>query len=90
MAWIHRWPRIDGGHATPSTYCDNQGALGIVNTGAIKQRTKNIDICYHNSRNLHERGIVKYEYVNTSDNPADILTKALAKDKLTKAIIAIW
>ena len=59
----------------------NKEALGIIRTGVIKQRTKHIDVCYRNSRDLSERGVVKYEYANTNDNPADILTKALARDK---------
>ena len=77
---------------TPSICCDNQGALVIVSTGAIKQRTKHIDVCYHNSHELHGHGVVKYEYVNTSDNPADILSKVLARDKHEKFAksMGIW
>jgi len=33
--------------------CDNQGALTLITPGVIKARTKNIDVCYHNSRDLH-------------------------------------
>ena len=47
----------------------------MISTGAIKQRTKNIDVCYHNSRDLHTRGIVEFSYVNTDDNTADLFTK---------------
>jgi hypothetical protein len=32
---------------------DNQGALTLITTGIIKARTKPIDVCYHNSRDLH-------------------------------------
>jgi hypothetical protein len=32
--------------------CDNQGALTRITTGIIKARTKHIDVCYHNSRDL--------------------------------------
>jgi len=64
--------------------CDNQGALTLITTGIIKARTKHIDVCYHNSLNLHRRRIVNYSYIHTDENVADILTKALAKDKHTK------
>jgi hypothetical protein len=64
--------------------CDNQGALTLITTGIIKARTKHIDVCYHNSRDLHKRRIVNYSYVHTDENVADILTKALTKDKHTK------
>ena len=60
--------------------CDNQGALTIFTTEIIKARTKNIHVCYHNSRDLHKRRIVDYSYVHTDENVADILTKALTKD----------
>ena len=64
--------------------CDNQGAITLITTEIIKARTKHIDVCYHNSRDLHRRRIVNYSYVNTNENVADILTKALTKDKHTK------
>jgi len=64
--------------------CDNHGALTHITTGIIKARTKHIDVCYHNSRDLHRRRIVNYCYVHTDENVADILTKTLAKDKHTK------
>jgi hypothetical protein len=47
-------------------------------------RTKHINVCYHNSRNLQARKIVDYSYVHTNQNVADILTKALTKDKHKK------
>jgi hypothetical protein len=67
-------------------YTDSQGALKHITTagGITKARTKHIDVCYHNSRDLHAREIVKYDYVNTNDNPADLLTKALPREKHEK------
>jgi len=64
--------------------CDNQGALTLITTGIIKARTKHIDVCYHNSQDLHKRRIVNYSHVHMNENVADILTKALTKDKHTK------
>jgi len=72
--------------------CNNQGALTLITTGIIKARTKHIDVCYHNSRDLHTRRIVDYFYVHTDENVADILMKALTKDKhkkFTKAM-GLW
>jgi hypothetical protein len=75
-------------------FSDSRGALVHITTagGIMKPRTKHIDVCYHNSRDLHARGIVLYDYVMTDDNPADLLTKALARgkhEKFTKAM-GIW
>jgi len=64
--------------------CDDQGALTPITTGIIKPQTEPIDVCYHNSRDLHRRQIVNYSYLYTDDNVADIFTKALTKDKHTK------
>jgi hypothetical protein len=64
--------------------CDNQGALTLSTRGIIKARTEHIDVCYHNRRDRHRRRIVNYSYVNRNENVADILTKALPKDKHTK------
>jgi len=72
--------------------CDNQGALTLITTGIIKARTKHIDVCYHNSRDLHKRRIVNYSYIHTDENVADIFAKALTKDKhmkFTKAM-GLW
>ena len=63
---------------------DNQGALTLITTGIIKSRTKHIDVCYHNSRDQHRRQIVNYSYLHRNKNVADILTKALTKDKHKK------
>jgi len=64
--------------------CENQGALTVITTGIIKARTKLIDVCYHNSQDLHTRRIVNYCYIHTDKNVADILTNALTEDKHTK------
>ena len=65
-------------------YTDSQGALTHITAGITKARTKHIDVCYHDSRDLHARAIVRYDYINTNDNPADILTKALPREKHEK------
>jgi len=64
--------------------CDNQGALTLITMGIIKARTKHIDVCYHHSQDRPRRRIVNYSYVNTNENVADILKKALTQDKHTK------
>jgi hypothetical protein len=60
--------------------CDNLGALTLITTGIIKARNMHIDVCYHNSRDLHRQRIVNYSYVHTNENVADILSTALTKD----------
>ena len=68
----------------PLIKCDNQGALAIVSTGTATQWTKNIDVCYHNSRGRHACGILEYAYVGTGENTADLFTKPPAIRKHQK------
>ena len=79
-------------HAPMRIFTDSQGALRHITTGIMKARSKHIEVCYHNSRDLHARGVVHYDYVNTSENPADRLTKALARDKHEKftRAMGVW
>jgi hypothetical protein len=69
--------------------CDNEGALVHIINGTIKARTKHIDVCYHNSRDLQERSIVKYSWVSTPENVADIFTKALPREMHEKVMKAM-
>jgi hypothetical protein len=64
--------------------CNNQYALTLITIEIIQARSKLINVCYHNSRDLHNRRIGNYSYVHTDQNVADILTKVLTKDKLMK------
>jgi hypothetical protein len=75
-----------------SILCNNEGALAHITNGVMKSRTKHIDVCYHNSRDLHERGIVNYSWVSIQENVADIITKVLGRqkhEKFTKAM-GLW
>ena len=57
--------------------CDNQGAIQLIKTGITKQKTKHIAVKYHHSHDEQSQGNVKFEYIPTSANVADILTKPL-------------
>src|ERR1700722_7931899 len=63
-------------------HCDNQGA--IATTGqpsyADSGRSKHIDIRFHIIRDAFANGLIRLEYVRTSDMTADILTKPLPKE----------
>ena len=53
--------------------------------GAVGRRLgHSIDIMYHNCKDLVKRGVVKFEYVPSAENVADIFTKNLRRVKLEK------
>lgn len=61
--------------------CDNQSAIHLSKNSAFHDKAKHIDICYHFTRQVQERGVINVQYVNTNNNIADILTKSLQTNK---------
>ncbi|KAE8909416.1 Retrovirus-related Pol polyprotein from transposon TNT 1-94 [Phytophthora fragariae] len=61
---------------------DNQGAIALAQNAGYHARTKHVDIRHHFIRENVERGTVKVEYVDTKNQLADILTKALGTKTL--------
>jgi len=58
--------------------CDNQGAIKLIARGIVRQKSKHVDVKYHHIHNEEMKGSVKFQYVTSESNPADLLTKPLA------------
>jgi len=58
--------------------CDNQGAIKLIATRVVRQKSQNIDVKYHHGHDEQMKGSVKFQYVTFVSNPADLLTKPLA------------
>jgi hypothetical protein len=58
---------------------DNQGALALIKNPHLHERSKHIDICYHLTRDLEEKGKLGVTYVRTEDMIADSMIKPLAR-----------
>ncbi|CAG7731317.1 unnamed protein product, partial [Allacma fusca] len=61
---------------------DNQSAIRLVKNPEMHARTKHIDVRYHYIRDQEAKGEVSVQYVPTTDQLADGLTKPLLKSKL--------
>jgi len=58
--------------------CDNQGAIKLITSGVVRQKSKHIDVKYHQVHDEQMKGAVKFQYVTSESNPADLSTKPLA------------
>ncbi|GJX06108.1 hypothetical protein Tco_0194040 [Tanacetum coccineum] len=62
--------------------CDNKSAIHLAKNSMFHKRTKHIDIRYHWIRDAIEDGMFELNKVHTDDNASDMLTKAVAREKL--------
>ena len=72
----------------PYVYCkvfeDNSGALELARLPKLRPRTKHINVCYHHFREHVRKGFIKIFPVDTKNQIADALTKALAQNDFTR------
>ena len=69
----------------PTTvWCDNQAAIAISKNDVNHNRTKHIDIKHHFVRDAVKTEQVKIEWISTSEQVADVLTKALDKNQFAR------
>ncbi|KAJ0771566.1 putative RNA-directed DNA polymerase [Helianthus annuus] len=62
--------------------CDNMSAIKLAENPVFHARTKHIEIHYHFIREKVLKGEIEMEWVDTTDQAADMFTKGLASAKL--------
>ena len=78
--WLSRLAKDFGlPSKTPLLGCDSQSALCLAKNPMFHARTKHIDVRYHFIRQSLEDGLITLVKIPTKDNPADALTKSLAR-----------
>ena len=63
---------------------DNQSCIKLLKNPRQHQRSKHIDVKFHHTRELIEKGAINVEYIATEENIADLLTKHLQRTLLNK------
>ena len=66
----------------PANTLYNQGAIATASqpTWVVSGRSKHIDVRFHIIRDATANGLIRLEYIRSTDMTADILTKALPKE----------
>jgi hypothetical protein len=70
-------------------YCDSQSAIHLAKNSAFHSKTKHIKQKYHFIRSVLEDGELKLEKIHTSQNPADMLTKVVTREKLSSCSVSV-
>lgn len=70
------------GDCKVNIHCDNQSAIALSKNPTFHDRTKHIDVRFHFVRETVQEGVVTLLKVHTTNNPADMMTKALPSNRL--------
>jgi hypothetical protein len=83
-------PHIQIPTTSAHLYCDNQGALALLQNPQYQHRTRHINVRHHWLRHHIEReSNFTVSYIRTEENQADFLTKPLAPIKTRQALANI-
>ena len=62
-------------------HCDNQSCVQMLVNPVFHDKSKHIEIQYHFIRDMVQKDAVELQYIPTSDQTADVLTKPLPRVK---------
>ena len=62
-------------------HCDSHSTIHLAKNPAYHSKTKNIDVRYHWIRQVLDVGLLQLQKIHIEENPADMLTKTLPRDK---------
>ena len=63
-------------------HVDNQSAIALVRDHTNSRRSRHVSLRNHYCREQHERGMIEVQYINTTKQMADALTKARSPNVL--------
>jgi hypothetical protein len=90
MIWLQRFmEELGKKQENNKLYCDSQSAIHLAKKSAFHSKTKNIQLRYHFIRSALEDGQLKLEKIHTSQNPADMLTKGVTREKLSSCSVSV-
>ena len=83
LVWIHGLCKeLHINLGVTKMYEDNQACIALTNKTSHHSKAKHIDLRYHYNREVMSSGIMDLTYIKTSEQKADMLTKALGPEKI--------
>ncbi|GJY69593.1 retrovirus-related pol polyprotein from transposon TNT 1-94, partial [Tanacetum coccineum] len=83
LVWLNFFlEEVDRAQTECRLFCDNQSAIYLAKNPVFHGRTKHIKIRYHYIRELVSEGTLSLKKILGAKNPADMLTKVMATEKL--------
>ena len=70
-------------------YCESESVIHLAKNAAFHSNTNHIHPMYHFIRSILEDGHLKLEKIHTSQNPADMLTKGVTREKLSSCSVLV-
>ncbi len=90
MIWLQRFlDELGKKQELGRLYSDSQSAIHLAKNSAFHSNTKYIQLKYHFIWSTLEDGQLKLEKIHTSQNPADMLTKVVTREKLRICSVSI-
>ena len=90
MIWLQRFiEELGNKHENSRLYSDIHSVIHLAKNSAFHSRTKHIQLKYHLIRFVLHEELLKLEKIHTSQNPADMLTKVVAREKLSSFSIFV-
>ena len=79
------------GHPQKDNYLftDSQSVIHLAKNSALHSKNKHIQLRYHFIRSVLEDGQLKLEKIHTNDNPADMLTKVVTREKMKSSSTSV-
>ena len=66
-------------------FTDSQSAFHLAKNSTLHSKTKHIQLHYYFIRSVLEDGQLKLDKTHTDDNPVDMLTKVVIREKLNSS-----
>jgi hypothetical protein len=70
-------------------YYDSESAIHLAKNSTFHLKTKHIQPRCHFIRSILEDGHLNLEKIHTSQNPADMLTKGVTREKLSSCSVSV-